>query len=155
MALTTIKSVNSTTKNANIGNLTYTGGLFSSNVPIVLNDISTQFDGTKSVFNLVQDQTTINTIVDSKDLEVVINGQRLTPYVAQATYPWLTPYDSFNGFRVKNVPDETTGLTTVGKVIIYNTPYIGDNSSLLLRQVTTTAQVTKYPFTATTIALGD
>ena len=48
MALTTIKLTNSTTANSNVGNLSYTGGLFNSNVPIVLNDISTQFDGSKA-----------------------------------------------------------------------------------------------------------
>ena len=60
---------------------------------VILNDISNQFDGVKSVFPLMQDQTSINTIVDSKDLEVVVNGQRLAPYVTTYTYPWLTPYD--------------------------------------------------------------
>ena len=82
------------------GNLYQNGILFAVADPIVVNDISTQFDGVNTVFALRQNQTSINTIVDSKDLEVVINGARLTPYVKQQTYPWLVDYDSFRGFRV-------------------------------------------------------
>jgi hypothetical protein len=113
--------------------------------PTVLNDISSQFDGSKTVFNLALDQSIINTVVDSKDLEVVIGGQRLAPYVDILPYPWLTPYDSFRGFRVKNT----------GQLVIYNAPYRGDTAVLTLRQQTTTRQKRKYPYSATTIAFGD
>ena len=116
--------------------------------PTVLNDISGQFDGSKTVFNLMLDQTVINTIVDSKDLEVVIGGQRLAPYVDILPYPWLTPYDSFKGFRVKNT-------ASTGQLVIYNAPYRGDTAVLTLRQQTTTRQKRKYPYSATTIAFGD
>lgn len=113
--------------------------------PTVLNDISGQFDGSKTVFNLLLDQTVINSIVDSKDLEVVIGGQRLAPYVDILPYPWLTPYDSFKGFKV----------ASNGQLIIYNAPYRGDTAVLTLRQQTTTRQKRKYPYSATTIAFGD
>jgi hypothetical protein len=53
-------------------------------------------------------------------------------------------YDSFRGFRVSG-----------GNLIIYNAPWIGDSSSLIWRNSTTTAQTRKYPYSATTIALGD
>lgn len=114
--------------------------------PTVLNDISGQFDGSKTVFNLMLDQTVINTIVDSKDLEVVIGGQRLAPYVDILPYPWLTPYDSFKGFRV---------VGSTGQLVIYNAPYRGDTAVLTLRQQTTTRQKRKYPYSANTIAFGD
>lgn len=110
----------------------------------VLNDISNQFDGSKTVFDLKADQTVINTTVDSKDVEVVINGLRLTPYVDTYTYPWITPYDSFRGFRV-----------VAGKLILYNAPYRGDSSFIMLRPGSTTRQKRRYPFSATTVALGD
>jgi hypothetical protein len=116
--------------------------------PTVLNDISSQFDGSKTVFNLRVDQTIINNIVDSKDLEVVIGGQRLAPYVDILPYPWLTPYDSFRGFRVKS-------STSTGQIVIYNAPYRGDTAVLTLRQQTTTRQKRKYPYSAATIAFGD
>lgn len=116
----------------------------TSSAPLVLNDISTQFDGSKTVFALRQDQTSINTIVDSKDLDVAINGQRLAPYVDTLSYPWLTPYDSFRGFRVSG-----------SNLIIYTAPPIGGTVSLILRQASTSRQKKKYPYSATTIAFGD
>lgn len=112
--------------------------------PIVANDISMQFDGVTAVFELKQDQTLINNIGDSKDLEVVINGQRLAPYVAEIRYPWITPYDSFKGFRVVG-----------SNLIIYNPPSIGSSSYITVRSSSTTQQTRRYPFSAATIALGD
>ena len=144
MALTTIKSVNSTTKNANIGNLTYTGGLFNSNVPLVLNDISSQFDGSKAVFSLLTDQTSINTITDSKDVQVILNGQILAPYVKETTYPWIKEYDSYKGYRIVS-----------GNIIIYNAPNYGDQCVMIVRSTSSSQQTRRYPYSATTITLGD
>jgi hypothetical protein len=111
---------------------------------IIANDISNQFNGFKTVFQLRQDQTLINTVVDSKDVEVVINGQRLTPYVDELRFPWFTPYDSYRGFRVVG-----------SNLIIYNSPFIGDSASVVVNPASTTRQKRRYPFSATTIALGD
>lgn len=144
MALTTIKSTSSTTGNASIGNLTYTGGLFNSSVPIVLNDISTQFDGSKTVFSLLLDQTSINTITDSKDVQVILNGQILAPYVQDLEYPWLTPYDSYKGYRIKD-----------GNIIIYNAPNYGDQCVMIVRSTSQSVQTRRYPYSATNIAFGD
>ena len=144
MALTTIKSVNSTTKNSNVGNLTYTGGLFNSNVPLVLNDISTQFDGSKTVFSLLIDQTSINTITDSKDVQVILNGQILAPYVGETTYPWIKEYDSYKGYRIVS-----------GNIIIYNAPNYGDQCVMIVRSTSSSQQTRRYPYSATTIALGN
>lgn len=116
--------------------------------PVVLNDISSQFDGYKTVFNLVLDQTNINSIVDSKDLEVVVNGQRIAPYVDTYTWPWLTPYDSYRGYRV-------VSTTASSQVIVYNAPYFGDAAVLTLRPLSTARQKKRYPFAATTVAFGD
>jgi hypothetical protein len=129
------------------GDLWVGGTIRSANLlvdPIVVNDISTQFDNVKTVFVLKQDQTNINTIVDSKDVEVIINGARLTPYVKTLTYPWLTPYDSFRGFRVSG-----------SNLIIYNAPAIGDSASVIVRSISASVQTRKYPYSANTIALGD
>lgn len=146
-----------------VGNITvgqYIFPLNSTNAyasPIVLNDISNQCNGATTVFNLMQDQTNINTLVDSKDLEVVVNGIRLAPYVKKDASPWLTPYGSFNGFRVITIPDpnDLTALTTLGQVIIYKAPYIGASVLLIATPLSSARQIQKYPFTATTIALGD
>lgn len=116
--------------------------------PVILNDVSSQFDGYKTVFNLVLDQTNINSIVDSKDLEVVVNGQRLAPYVDTYTWPWLTPYDSYRGYRV-------VSNTATSRLIVYNAPYFGDAAVLTLRPLSTARQKKRYPFAATTVAFGD
>jgi hypothetical protein len=144
MALTTIKLTNSTTANSNVGNLTYTGGLFNSSVPVVLNDISTQFDGSKTVFSLLLDQTSINTITDSKDVQVILNGQILAPYVQDLKYPWITPYDSYKGYRIVS-----------GNIIIYNAPNYGDQCVMIVRSTSQSVQTRRYPYTAATIAFGD
>lgn len=112
--------------------------------PIVADDISTQFNGDTSVFALTQDLTPINNIGDSKDVEVVINGQRLTPYIKEIRFPWFTPYDSFKGFRVVG-----------NNLIIYKAPYMGDTSYIIVRSSSNTQQTKRYPFSASTIALGD
>jgi hypothetical protein len=119
----------------------------------VLNDISNQFDGSTSHFQLKTDQTSINIATDSKDFEVAIDGRRLSPYVARYTYPWITPYDSFKGFRVRIFQDSSNNSSNY--ITIYNAPYVGDSSTILLRTPLSTTQTTRYPFSATTIALGD
>ena len=111
--------------------------------PVVINDISAQFDGAKSVFNLMTDQTPVTSIVDSKDLDVAINGLRLTPYVDTVTFPWILPFDQQGDYRVRD-----------NQIIIYNSPAVGDRSSIILRQVSKARQKRKYPYSANTISLG-
>lgn len=118
-------------------------------VPNVFNDISTQFDGKKSVFFLKTDQSTVTSIVDSKDIEVIINGLKLTPYVTELRYPWFTPYDACNGFRVV-----TTG-NTAQKLVIYSAPSTGQLAAVTQLNTSLSKQKRRYPFSATTIALGD
>jgi len=141
MALTVIKSSGTdfTANNVNISTL-YGGNI----PPIVLNDISSQFDGLKTVFQLKQDYTSISTIVDSKDVQVTINGQVLAPYVNQYTYPWFVEFDSYKGFRVRG-----------SNLIIYNAPATGDQATVIIMNTSNLPQYKRYPFSATTIALGD
>jgi hypothetical protein len=139
----TLANVNAA--NVTVANLTVTGTFTRPSIPLVVNDISTQFDGIKTVFPLLQDQTSINTIVDSKDVQVTLNGQILAPYVAEYKFPWIPVYDSHKGFRVKSD----------GNLIIYNAPYIGDQAVVMVTNISQSAQTRRYPFSATTIALGD
>lgn len=141
MALTVIKSTG-TDLSANTVTI---GTLYRGNLPIVCNDISTQFDGVKAVFPLKQDQTSINTVVDSRDVQVTLNGQILAPYVKQLTYPWIVEYNSYKGFRV----------TSNSNLIIYNAPAPGDQAVVMITGTSQSVQTRKYPFSATTIALGD
>jgi hypothetical protein len=161
MALTTIKPsglslgtgqvssaniANLSISTVNTTNLSITGSFYQSNLPLVLNEISNYFDGRRVVFPLNIDQNSINTITDSKDLEVVVNGSQLKPYVKERRYPWIVEYDSYSGqgYRVSGA-----------NLIIYNAPGIGDQCTLTLRSTSGTTQIRKYPFSASTIALGD
>lgn len=119
-------------------------------LPLVLADISNQCDGAKAVFPLVNDQVNITSanITDSKNLSVVVSGQTLSPYVRQLTYPWLTPYDSYPGYRVVT-------SSTSSNVIIYNAPAPGSQVTLTIINNSSVAQTRKYPYSATTVALGD
>ena len=130
------------------GDLTVGGRIFANNVPLVLNDISTQFDGVKAVFQLRTDQANVVSIVDSKNVEVVVGGLRLAPYVKDLRYPWITPYDSHKGFRV-------VSSNTSSQVVIYNPPDIGEQASLTIINSSSVAQTKRYPYSAATIALGD
>ena len=114
----------------------------------VLNDISVQFDGTQAHFALRLEQAAVNNLVDSRDLQVSISGEVLKPYVTEYTWPWLSPVDSFNGFRVRT-------FNSANYVTIYNAPARGDSASLTFGQTSSTTQKRRYPFSASTIAFGD
>jgi hypothetical protein len=126
------------------------GDLYVSSIgsPTVLNDISNQFDGVKNRFALMTDQTAVTSIIDSKNLEVIVNGLRLAPYINEQRYPWFTPYDSYRGFRVKSIDNALY-------VIIYDAPETGSQAILTIINSQSSTQTRKYPFTAATVALGD
>jgi hypothetical protein len=126
------------------GDLSVAGSIFQQNIPLVLNDISNYFDGNACVFPLLVDAVRINSIRDSKDVDVSVNGLRLAPYVSEIRFPWFTAYDSYKGFRISN-----------GNVIIYSAPQVGEQAVLTVRSTSQTAQTRRYPFSASTIALGD
>ena len=115
---------------------------------VVLNDITSQFDNLKCVFNLTSEQSNVVNIMNSRNLEVFINGSKLAPYVTELRYPWLTPYDSFKGHRV-------VSSNTGSQVVIYNPPAPGDQAVLTLINNSSREQNRKYPYSAVTIALGD
>jgi hypothetical protein len=75
---------------------------------------------------------------------VSLNGQILSPYVKEQKFPWIAEYDSNNGYRVSGA-----------NLIIYNAPSQGDRCVVVYRNTSQSAQVRKYPYSATSIALGD
>jgi hypothetical protein len=131
-----------------VGGAVYANSVITTAIPSVLNDITNEFDNAKCVFQLRVDQSNVTSIMDSKNLEVVVNGARLSPYVRELRFPWLTPYDSFKGYRV--VSSNTTSQLT-----IYNPPAPGDQAILTLINSSSSPQTKKYPYSAATIALGD
>ena len=130
------------------GNVEIYGNLITPNLNVVLNDISNQFDNVTSVFSLKNNQSNVTNIVNSKDVRVTVGGQTLAPYVTQLTWPWFVDYDSWRGFRIKS--DSVSS-----NVIIYNSPAIGDQSSIIITDNSSTVQTRRYPFAPETIALGD
>jgi len=131
-----------------VGGIVYANSVVTTSLPSVLSDITNQFDGLISVFNLTVDQQNVTSIMDSKNLEVVIGGARLSPYVKEIRYPWFTPYDSFKGYRV-------VSTNTSSQLVIYNAPAPGDQAILTLINSSSSPQTKKYPYSAATIALGD
>lgn len=132
------------------GNLYQNGVLFTGGgTRTILNDISAQCDGIKAVFPLRTDQTDVTGIVDSKDLEVLVNGIRITPYVTEARYPWITPYDSYSGFRAVTTGTSSTWL------VIYNAPELSSQVTVTQLNSSSSKQSRRYPYSATSIALGD
>jgi len=115
---------------------------------VVLNDITNQFDNLKCVFDLRSEQSNVINIMNSRNLEVIINGAKLAPYVTDLRYPWLTPYDSFKGHRV-------VSSNTSSQLVIYNPPAPGDQAILTLINNSSASQNRRYPYSAATIALGD
>lgn len=142
MSLTVIKSSGTdfVANNVSVSSL-YTGGI---EPPYVLDDISNYFDGATQVFPLNVNTVNINTIVDSKDIQVVINGQLLVPYVKEQKFPWFAEIDVSKGYRVSG-----------GNLIIYNAPDSGDIAVVTLVNTSRTQQVRKYPYSPNTIGLGD
>ena len=111
---------------------------------IVPDDISGAFNGSKAVFDLKKDQISLTSIVNSYDAEVTIGGRRISPYIPEKRYPWITEYDAFRGFRIRD-----------GKLIVFNAPRRGDDSFVIIRSSSSTVTKRSYPFSASTIALGD
>jgi hypothetical protein len=120
----------------------------TSSASVVVNDITNQFDNLNCVFNLRSDQSNVVSILNSRNLEVIVNGAKLAPYVGELRFPWLTPYDSFKGYRV-------VSSNTRSQVVIYNPPAPGDQAILTLINNSSSPQNRRYPYSAATIALGD
>ena len=116
----------------------------------IFDDISTLFDGDKNVFPLTINQSNVslvinNILIDSKDVDVSLDGVSSRPYVKKLPYPWITDYDSHNGYRIVN-----------DSIIFYTAPNPGTQCTMVLRNTSTiTASQRQYPYTASIVALGD
>jgi len=144
--------------NLNVGgNIVVQGTISSAVFPLILNDISMQFNAKKTVFALKNNQTAITSLIDSKDLSVVVDGRPLSPYITELRYPWITPYNGYRGFRVAtrsgNAKVTTTNIPQY--LVIYNAPDIGQQATVTQINISTSKQTRRYPYSATSIALGD
>jgi 6-phosphogluconolactonase len=86
----------------------------------------------------------LTSIVDSKDVEVILNGQYLDPYVTELRYPWITEWDANGGFKVSG-----------SNLILYNAPVSGDKATVKVTGISQSVQTRRYPFSSATIALGE
>jgi hypothetical protein len=125
-----------------VANLPITG----ASAPLQL-DVHGRADAGNCVYTLKFNQTPLNTtyIKDSKDLEVTVNGERYTAYANQRAFTFMPVYEM----------DSRTFRVRENRLIIYNAPDIGAKISVVVRKSSTTSQVRRYPFSATTIGLGD
>lgn len=139
------------------GNVVITGNITSAVFPLILNDISNQFNANRAVFALRNNQTPVTNLVDSKDLSVVVDGRPVSPYITELRYPWLTPYNSFRGFRLAQTSGNLKLTTTsvAQSVVIYNAPDIGQQATITQINTSATKQTRRYPYSASSIALGD
>jgi hypothetical protein len=69
--------------------------------------------------------------------------------VTEKTFPWINTFINNKGFAVV-----TTG-TTQNLLVIYNAPNIGSQVSVTQLNTSASKQIRSYPYSATTIALGD
>jgi len=139
-------SGSSVTLSSNGTSLLLNGGPVGANSPVILDDVSGLADSYNSVFTLRIAGTAVSTtyIVDSKDLQVTVDGRRLQPYTTTQDFVFMPSYDAYKGFRVRE-----------NKLIIYNAPEVGSQISVIAQPTSTTKQIRRYPFSATNIGLGD
>jgi len=145
MALKQIKSTGTDfSANAITVNQATITTLYRGNLPQACDDISNYVDGITTVFALKVGQNYINTVTDSRDIQLVINGAIQNPYVTEKRLPWIVEYDSYRGYRVVGA-----------NIIIYNPPDPGDQVTITQIGTSATAQTRQYPYSASSIALGD
>ena len=114
-------------------------------LPAVCDDISVYFNSSTQIFPLSVDEVSINTVTDSRQVQVSINGQILRPYIAERTLPWSVEYDINGDYRV----------TTDGNLIIYNPPELGDRAMVTVVTIGTYVQRRTASYSVNLIAFGD
>jgi len=125
-------------------------------VNTVINDISHRFDNLSQVFTLRVDQNLLagTEYTDSKDVEVVLNGYHLQPYVREysSNYtsivigPFQSEYDGArtNTFRMRG-----------NKIIFYQQPQRKTTVLIKINTLSASKQLRKYPLNPIHIAFGD
>ena len=122
----------------------------ASLINLVPNDISIRFDNITQVFQLKNGYNliTASDYGDERDLEVVVNGRRLEPWIQeQFQYgPWFSIFDAgrSSSYRMRN-----------GKIIFYAQPRTKTTGFIKINTKSTTRQKRKYPLSPNNIAFGD
>lgn len=110
-------------------------------------DVHGLADAQNCVFSLRVSQNAISStyIVDSKDLEVTVSGERYVAYASQKAFAFMPVYEvDSRTFRVRE-----------NRLIIYNAPEVGSKINAVIKKTSATTQTRRYPFSAATIGFGD
>lgn len=128
------------------GDLFVGGAVTGSYEPVYLDSIQHLFDGDLGSFTLRRNQVELNTstIVDARDFTVIIDGNRIEPFIDPAPFAFLPTYGAYKGFRVRE-----------NRIIIYDIPEPGSKCSIIYQKQTTGKQVRRYPIPPYVIGLGD
>lgn len=119
-------------------------------VNTVLDDISYQLNSKDHIFTLRANGSVLSgtEYTDNKDLEVVLNGLALTPFITHANrlWPWMSEFDAgrSNSFRMRGA-----------RIIFYNQPRLRNTVFIKINTKSASRQVTKYPLQPINIAFGD
>ena len=119
-------------------------------VNTVVNDISHRFNNLQQVFTLKTNYSALTgtEYTDNKDLEVVLDGRTLEPFVVEYNrlWPWLSEFDAgrTNSFRMRGA-----------KIIFYKQPRVRTTVFIKINTKSASRQVRKYPLTPINIAFGD
>ena len=114
------------------------------NYPLICDDISSLFDGITMIFPLDVDGIAINTVIDSRNVQVYVNGQLQRPYVSEKRLPWIMEYAPNGAYKVVN-----------GKIIFFNPPASGDVVTISVISASIYVQRMSNSYTTRPIAFGD
>lgn len=122
----------------------------STVVNTVVDDITYRLNSINQVFTLKVNGSVLSgtEYTDNKDLEVVLNGFTLTPFITHTNrlWPWMSEFDAgrSNSFRMRGA-----------KIIFYNQPRLRNTVFIKINTKSASRQVTKYPLQPINIAFGD
>jgi hypothetical protein len=117
------------------------------NYPFKIQDVSARFNGARTVFPMLVNNATILSMfgtIKTEDIDVTVNGLAIEPYSSEVKYPWVIPYDWFNGYKVSG-----------NNIILFNAPAAGDRAVIKVARTTVVSRTSRYPFSANTVALGE
>lgn len=116
----------------------------SYNYPLICDDISGFLNGQTMTFTLKVNGLDINSVADSRNVQVELNGKIQRPYISERVMPWIMEYTPNGAYKI------------VGNTIIfYNPPAAGDVVSLVITKPGTYTQSMTNSYSPRPIVFGD
>lgn len=115
--------------------------------PLFCDSIDDFFDGSTTTFTLRVDSIPINNLVDSRNVQVYMNGFLLKPYIPSnnVAFPWDV------GLIQKNGDYEIVG----NKITFFMPPEMGEVTRIVIVNKNSYTRKTSNSFAPLSIALGD